>query len=67
MSQTKRTAWYPGAVAIIVCFIVIGLPLIKACENRQELDKTLRNPPTISVQEDEPGWDCRTMGNKRCT
>lgn len=22
--------------------------------------------PTVTVTEDDPGWDCRTMGNRTC-
>lgn len=24
------------------------------------------NPPVQTIEEDEPGWDCQTMGNHIC-
>lgn len=52
---TERTALLLGGVAIGITF---GVPIGPA------IIATAQAAP--AAQEDDPGWDCRTMGNRTC-
>jgi len=41
--------------------LVVGFALCLA-QDHDERPAPVRQ----TVQEDDPGWDCRTMGNRRC-
>lgn len=54
-----------------IAFIVIGCLLLAAILILTASKPTKSQPtpvpmPTAPIQEDDPRWDCRTMGNRIC-
>jgi hypothetical protein len=54
---TQRTLWRVGLALILVGAFQLFI-----------LQEAPRRPagPVVTVQEDEPGWNCQTMGNRIC-
>lgn len=67
-STTKSSAWRRLAVRVTTILVVLGTAtLVAAVDSGQEARAT--TAPTSMVgqqQEDDPGWDCHTMGNRDC-
>lgn len=58
--------WVPIVCATLIgLFVGVALMLVLApAPAPVRLD--LGTVPSATVQEDDPGWDCRTMGNRVC-
>jgi len=51
----------PVAILIGVTVLWFGF-----CAVRGNLNPSVRSEQAATIQEDEPGWDCATMGNHQC-
>lgn len=66
LGQTKATWLALGKrIALIVgVLVVIGISQAEDKAARSEVAPA--SSPVVSIQEDDPRWDCRTMGNLIC-
>lgn len=68
MSRHARIPVTVGAIfgaGLILAAIIVGTALLFAGVATQPAGYTVE-PVTTTLQEDDMGWDCRTMGNQSC-
>jgi hypothetical protein len=61
-------------VLVVLGAVLIGVVVVAAIVWRKDTPSPLVVPPvvfswpdsSVTMQEDDPGWDCATMGNRVC-
>lgn len=57
--------WVPIVCATLIGLFV-GVALMIVLAPAPEPVRLDLGPAPVVLQEDDPGWDCRTMGNRVC-
>lgn len=50
----------------LILGVAITLTVAANCDTIPEPTPTSTTPATPTIQEDDPNWDCSTMGNYQC-
>lgn len=58
----KRGCWLKGFVLLAP----VALIFLAGCDEPKTPPRQLAPTVTVQPQEDEPGFDCRVHGNRRC-